>query len=526
MGAVYRAVDLQLQRDVAIKAIHSEKLVQPSTLQNFREEALTLASFSHPNIVHIFEVIEDYGPPMIVMEYIPGQSLDKALKLGALDRDRVVDTLISISEAVSYAHAHEIIHRDIKPSNIILSADGIPKLMDFGLAIRHDDSRDAAPDPASDDAGTLMATPAFMSPEHARGALKDFDERTDVFSLGATLYFALTGKPACLEIFKWATGSQAEWKITPPTQHDETIPRDLEAICMKSLQKSRYHRYATMSGMTEDLRAYRKGFPVSAQTYDAWEKVQRAIRYKKEVFLGAVVSALLIFIGIFTSIYIHHRVARDSLASELRMHVMSLANTAALMIDPDQVAAIREPKDKALSSCHQLVSTLKRVRLRNDRIEYIYVMRRSAQPGFAEFVVEDSNFDSLEELDENGNGRLEPEEKPVEVGQIYEETPRFPQLMHGFIEATADESVEQVDWWGVSLSGYAPIRDETGKAIAIVGVDVTSDEVALSFERIDRAYFCAVALSGLLSIGLVMLILIWVVGIWEKQNPALKHAHR
>ena len=163
-----------------------------------------------------------------------------------------------------------------------------------------------------------------------------------------------------------------------------------------------------------------------------------------------------------------------------------LASTTAYMVDPAKVEAVRTPADRDKPACQDLVRLLKAVKDRNDRIDYVYIARKAEQPGYVSFVAMDSFSDP--------NGTLN-------VGDVYKETPKYPEMLAAFNGPTADLEINVLDQWNVALSGYAPILDRKGNAIAIVGVDVKSEELALTFRQIDRTFLALVGLSVLAALG-------------------------
>jgi hypothetical protein len=172
------------------------------------------------------------------------------------------------------------------------------------------------------------------------------------------------------------------------------------------------------------------------------------------------------------------------------------------MVDPASVEAVRTPADRDKPACQDLVRLLKAVKDRNDRIDYVYIARKAEQPGYVSFVAMDSFSDP--------NGTLN-------VGDVYEETPKYPEMLAAFSGPTSDREINVLDQWNVALSGYAPILDRKGNAIAIVGIDVKSDELALTFRQMDRTFLALVGLSVLAALALIGLIVRWRIAYWERK---------
>ena len=521
MGKVYRGFDVNLKRPVAIKTIHASMASRRSWLKRFRMEALIIATLRHPNIVQIYEVIARGRLPLIVMEYIDGTRYDDIIQDENFDRKLHLNTFVTICEAIGYAHGRGVLHRDIKPSNIMISKDGQPKIMDFGVAkILGDNGNDEMVSLQTME-GCVLGSPAFMSPEQARGNHRNLDIRSDIYSLGATFYFALTKQiPFSGTSVAEVITQVIKEDVTPPSVLTKGLAPDLEGICMKAMEKDYEKRYQTAVEFAEDLVNFRDGLPVTARRYGFKERAIRAIRRKKEMFVLSTCAVLAMFAGIFVSLTYIHGTSRLSLVQALREKVMGIAATSALLVDPKVVERIQSPADKRRLECRQLVNTLKAIKRTNERIEFVWIMRRSQKrPGYSEFVVEDSFYDSMEELDDNKNGVLESDESPVEVGEIFEKSLSFPELEIGYERPAADRSIEISDEWGVSLSGYAPIRNADGQSVAVLGVDMTSDEVNKTFRKLSRAYNSTLGLSVLISFSLFAVVVLWIVGLWETKRP-------
>jgi hypothetical protein len=290
------------------------------------------------------------------------------------------------------------------------------------------------------------------------------------------------------------------------------------------LQKIPAERYRTTYMLADDLMAFLEGRPVRAHRYDFLLRARRAIRHKKEHFTLAVAAALLVFLGIFSAHYFDYRAARRAVLREVQDKLTSIASMGTALVQPEWVAAILSPADRNSETCRQLVAALKRIKQLSSGIQYVYIMRESGRAGLLEFVVEDSFFDSLEELDLNRNGILEAREKPVDIGQIYPETPLFPEMMRAFQRAGADADIRQIDRWGIALSGYAPIVEAGGRAIAILGVDISPEKLRESFEPIESGFLGAISRSALLLVALLMFIVLWTIGLWERPIPPRKRA--
>ena len=504
IGAVYRATDLNLNRSVAIKAIRTPFQLSPKWKERFHEEAKMIAQFAHSGIVQVHEIIECNHHPLIVMEYVQGRDLHEVVKAG-IDRRRLIDMLIAICEAVSYAHAHGIIHCDIKPRNILVTDAGEAKIADFGIAYRVDEDAARPGAPIDLRKKTVRGSPPFMSPEQAHGNTWQLSTRTDVFGLGATLYFGLTGRRIYEGGSEEMVAQARECNIQPPSAMVPDLPPELDAICMKCMEKDPAARYAGPASLAEDLYRFREGLPVSVRKYSLIRKATGAILYRKGAFLLSVAIVLAAVAGSIVAQTIDHRVARKSLVNVLREGVKGIAGATAYQVNPDLVEAVRHREDEDQPACKALVQLLREMKTRHPHVDYMYIARKADQPGYVSFVAMDSFADPLGTL---------------HVGDVYKETPKFPEMLAAFNGPTADRDIHTLDQWNVALSGYAPILDRDGRAIAIVGVDLRSDEITLVFRQIDRAFVGLLALSGVGAVALLMLIVMWRISCWEGDAAA------
>ncbi len=267
MGVVYRARQKALGREVALKMVLSGQFAGAHELERFRTEAVQLAKLQHPNIVQIYEVGEFDGRPYFAMEFVPGGSLAKLLEKKPLAARAAAELVVTLARAMQHAHERGIIHRDLKPANIMLAADGAPKIMDFGLAKGGGSVSDTA-------TYAILGTPSYMAPEQAGGGSRDVGPTADVYALGSILYEALTGRPpfraaSVLDTIQLVT----ETDPVPPGDLTVNLPRDVETITLKCLQKEPSKRYITAAALADDLQRFLDDQPILARPVPVWEKV-------------------------------------------------------------------------------------------------------------------------------------------------------------------------------------------------------------------------------------------------------------
>jgi eukaryotic-like serine/threonine-protein kinase len=259
MGEVYRARDLRLTRDVAIKVLPADRLEDEGRRQRFLREARAAATLTHPHIVTIYEVETADGVDFLVMELVKGKSLDALIPRGGLRLGETLRIGIAIADALATAHSHGIIHRDLKPANVMVGTDGSVKVLDFGLAkLLHEVDEPSDPSASTHlaehltEAGQRMGTLAYMAPEQASG--QPVDARSDIFSFGATLYEMVTGQRAFAGKSPAETLSAVmEKQPTPPGTVVPSLPRDLERTILRCLRKDPARRFQTMADLRVDL---------------------------------------------------------------------------------------------------------------------------------------------------------------------------------------------------------------------------------------------------------------------------------
>ncbi len=296
MGVVYKARQRGLKRIVALKMISAVGHHAPEDLARFRSEAMAVADLQHPNIVQIYEVGEDNGQPFFSLEYVAGGSLARKIAGTPFPPRDAAQLVKTLAGGMQYAHECGIVHRDLKPANVLLTESGEPKVSDFGLVKRLED------DAGQTQSGSILGTPSYMAPEQAEGRIKDIGPCTDIYALGGILYELMTGRPPFRAASVLDTLQQVRTQEPiPPSQFQPKIPRDLETICLKCVQKDPARRYATAAALEEDLRRFLSGEAILARPVSTAEWLWRWCRRNPWVAGLSAIVALLVLAWAATS---------------------------------------------------------------------------------------------------------------------------------------------------------------------------------------------------------------------------------
>jgi WD40 repeat protein/serine/threonine protein kinase len=296
MGIVYRARQVSLDRIVAVKMLLAGPLAGKDFVQRFRTEAAAAASLQHANIVAIHEVGYAEGQHFFAMDYVEGLTLAQLIAKGSLPARKAATYLKTIAEAIHFAHERNVLHRDLKPSNVLIdSATDQPRVTDFGLAKRLDAETELTL------TGQMLGSPNFMPPEQATAKRGTVGKRSDVYSLGALLYYALTGRPP----FQGETLTDVLLQVMngdplAPRLLTPSIPQDLETICLKCLEKEPDGRYQTAQELADELSRFLRDEPIRARPLSAFEKGCRWGRHNRVLAL-LMICLIVVFTGGFTA---------------------------------------------------------------------------------------------------------------------------------------------------------------------------------------------------------------------------------
>jgi len=325
-GLVYEALQVSLGRKVAVKILPREIAFGDEQLDRFHREAEASGRLAHANIVAVYGFDDAHGYPIIVQELVTGGSLEKVLAERAARKEGTnvaacrwaAQICQALAEALEHAHRNHVIHRDIKPGNVLLTEGGVPKLADFGLA-KVSDLMDLS------HTGTVMGTPHYMSPEQVSGAKGGLDARTDIYSLGALLYKMLTHEvPFAADNLQRMFNDILAREPRPPHRIQPGVHPDLEAVCLKALEKSRDARYPTAAAMAEDLARFLRGETTIARPVGPVGRALRLMGRQSTVAL-AVLALLLPTAWFAVDVLLHRDAVRDAGLHDVRLGVTVFA---------------------------------------------------------------------------------------------------------------------------------------------------------------------------------------------------------
>src|SRR5262245_56905614 len=291
MGIVYKARQKNLNRVVAIKMILAGQFADQSDIDRFYAEAEAAAALSHPNIVAIHEIGEMNGQHFFSMDFIDGKSLSGLIQENPVPPRQAAEFARTIAETMEFAHEKGVVHRDLKPANILLDKRQRPLITDFGLAKQVSNTSQLTM------AGSIVGTPSYMPPEQAAGKIEEVGPWSDLYSLGAILYELLTGRPPFRAATPFETIRQVlETEAPSPRLLNPNVPRDLETICLKCLQKARTNRYASAQELADELNRFLRGEPIHARPISQAARFWPLCR-RNPITSSAIATAALFFVA-------------------------------------------------------------------------------------------------------------------------------------------------------------------------------------------------------------------------------------
>ena len=289
MGTVFLAVDERLNRRVAIKVLNASVSTAANVQARFRQEAQTVAGLQHTNIAQLYSVEEHNGQPFLVMEFVDGTSLEERIQHSPQTPEFAAKTILSLAQAMQHCHEQGVVHRDLKPSNILVDSSDAMKIADFGLA------KTLQGDSATTRTGEILGTPGYMAPEQASGSVETPGPACDIYGLGGVLYRLLTGRvpfdspdPMHTVLMVISDTPVSPRKLQP------SIPRDLETICLKCLEKSPRNRYSSASDLADDIKRFIDGRPIHARPASIVEKTLKWSRRRPALALLIALTFLAI----------------------------------------------------------------------------------------------------------------------------------------------------------------------------------------------------------------------------------------
>jgi WD40 repeat protein len=366
MGVVFEARQVSLNRKVALKMILAGQLANDADVKRFHTEAEAAANLDHPGIVPIYEVGQHEGQHYFSMGFVDGENLSQKLKAGPLDARPAAMLMIAVADAIEYAHQYGVIHRDLKPSNILLDAKGRPRVTDFGIAKRTQSESGLT------GSGQIMGTPSYMPPEQAGGRPAAVGPASDVYSLGATLYCVISGRPPFEAASPMDTVIQVlSEEPVPPRQHNPSIPRDLETICLKCLEKEPGDRYPSAAAFAADLRRFLTGEPITARPVTRIERLAKWARRKPTLAAAYTLGFLALSLGgVGSAAFWQWRAAERARSGEMVARTSAeLARDAAKSAQAEAERQ-RDRADAARAAEQMARAEVERQREKLERFEY------------------------------------------------------------------------------------------------------------------------------------------------------------
>jgi tetratricopeptide (TPR) repeat protein len=352
MGVVYKALQVATKRIVALKVLLAGSFASTAARRRFQREVELAARLQHPNIVRVLESGRVERQRYYAMDYVDGVPLNHYLSTAQPDRKTVLKVFVQICDAVEYAHGHGVIHRDLKPANVLIDNEGVPHILDFGLAKATDQTgQEATFVTRVSSAGQIMGTLPYISPEQAGGEPEEVDARTDVYALGVMLYEALTGSPPYdmtgrpSEIIRRIL----EEPPRPPSSFPQWRDGELDTILLKALEKEKDRRYQSARDLGEDLRRYLEGEPILARRPSRLYVLRKRVRKHPVIAVG--VAAIVLAAAVAAPLAVlesrkQHRTLVTTLHGAVQQQVNVEGGAAEREIGRVQASAVQYPRER------------------------------------------------------------------------------------------------------------------------------------------------------------------------------------
>jgi len=517
MGQVLKARDLELDRIVAIKAIHPKLVENREVSERLRNEAKIVAKLKHTNIVQIYDMFEISGHYLMILEFIEGNDFKKIIDQGILSREQSILKFIDICDAVQYAHTQGIIHRDLKPHNIMLTPDGCVKIMDFGISSLIEDR---SGEPKIDKQSSLEGSPVFMAPELYDN--KSPNTISDVYALGISLYVSQTGEiPFKATTRETLIRNVISTDIPLPSSRQEDISPDIDAICAKACARDPKKRYQSALEMGNDIRRYSQHLPVRARRYRLLESITKGIAFRPIVSIFSLFIVLLVFIAVYMGSNHVHKISEQTLITTLHNKVGSTAYNASLTLDPVATLQLIEspkPSDRLIQKVDRPLAALQRY---SKEIRDFYILSPLNQGKDFKIVFARHGYGNLD-LNKILKGHDTWSANPTVENNKTREL--MQQTMSGklVIQEELDADSTHTRAWQKRMLGYSPIYNHQGQPYAILVVEVSSAGMAKAYQQIDDAFQLALGFAVAMALSIFIGTIMTLVLLWKNTAPSKK----
>ncbi len=513
MGQVFKAKDLELDRIVAIKAIHPSLIKEKWISERLRNEAKIVAKLKHSNIVQIYDFIEIAGHYLMVLEFIEGHDFKVITDQGLLSREQMLEKFIDICDAIQYAHVQGIIHKDLKPHNIMMTSEGQVKIMDFGISSIIQSSNESENYSDSSQEGS----PMFMAPELFQNINAGIT--SDIYALGITLFYTQTSQsPFSPKSQKDLISKIVNSGIPAPSTRHHRVSKELDAICLKACALNPADRYQSALEMGQDLRRFIHRLPVSTVHYPLLESVVRSISFRPVVSMFSFFGIVLLFIAVYLGSNHVHRIAEKSLLTTLHDKVGNTAYGVSLALNNDDIYRLFESTDinhKLYLAVDRPIATLQRY---NKEIRDAYLLQplnngKDFKVVFARHGAGSLNFDRITQGHDTWSAH------PVVESEHAKSMMRQTLVDKVVIQEELDADSTHARYWQKRMLGYSPIYGADGKAFAILVLEIGSGGIAITFQQIEDAFRFALGFTIFVTLLLLLAVIGTLVLLWKNQSP-------